>query len=109
MKLIRLIAFLAGFLPVAALIIFLNNRSYYIASARYQESTANATLWISHSGFYWGFPFASFYEGTCYPCGTFDQLIVFKLNVLIWAITASFFGYVIKRIVERRFIPMEYK
>ncbi|MBX3243834.1 MAG: hypothetical protein KF685_05205 [Acidobacteria bacterium] len=101
MKLIRHIAFLAGSLSVTAIFIALNIRSYQIETNKYYEVNGLSHFGGTHSGFSWGFPIASFYEGTCFPCGGLSEYLAFAINVFIWVFTAFVAGYVLKLIVEK--------
>ncbi|MBX3288206.1 MAG: hypothetical protein KF855_02580 [Acidobacteria bacterium] len=109
MKLIKYIAFLVGSLSVTAVFIALNIRSYQIESNKYYGVNGLSQFEASHSGFYWGFPITSFYEGTCFPCGGLLEQICIGANAFIWVFSAFIARYILKRIVENRFISSDYK
>jgi hypothetical protein len=85
--------FPAGVFLTVIVFAALNIRSYMTARAYYLGRTSN----IDHFGSYWGFPFASTFEGTCYPC---DDMGIW-VNVLACVITATIVGYVFKYFAKR--------
>lgn len=99
---------MAGFITVTVIFVVLNIRSYEIGKAEYLEDWGSSALWISHGGFFWGFPTATFYEA-CFQCYGFFDKDILGINALIWFFTASIVGYFLKWVVDKRHISSGYK
>ena len=91
--------FLIGFVLTAIVSTALNMRSYHMGSIEFH----NRPFQFSHTGFHWGFPLRSVYEGTCSPCyvDNFSSLIGFWANVLLCLSASVTIGLVFRLVVSR--------
>ena len=67
--------FWIGFSLTTVFWIAMNIRSYWVSKAVFDARRIR----FSHEGFRYGFPFASFWEGTCFPC---DWVLPLNLSAL---------------------------
>lgn len=95
----RAIGFWTGFSAISLFWISMNVRSYWVSKAVFDERQIR----FSHEGFRYGFPFASFWEGTCFPCDwvPFLNLSALFINFVPGLIAALCAGMCLRLLYSR--------